>query len=135
MFALAALLALAAPGPARAQGGAQTPERITFGLDWVAQAEYGGYYQAVATGLPLMEPVIRPIPEMALRGLAPVTIPTAGLRGNLAGGKASGVLAQWSPPGSSDGHFVVFNVSKARAQAALFCRNLADDPVGLIPAP
>ena len=51
MFALAALLALAAPGPARAQGGAQTPERITFGLDWVAQAEYGGYYQAVATGL------------------------------------------------------------------------------------
>lgn len=91
--------------------------------------------QAVATGLPLMEPVIRPIPEMALRGLTPVTIPATGLRGNLAGGKASGVLAQWSPPGSSDGHFVVFNVSKARAQAALFCRNLADDPVGLIPAP
>ena len=25
-------------------------ERITFGLDWVAEAEYGGYYQAVANG-------------------------------------------------------------------------------------
>jgi NitT/TauT family transport system substrate-binding protein len=26
-------------------------ERVTFGLDWVAEAEYGGYYQALATGL------------------------------------------------------------------------------------
>ena len=91
--------------------------------------------QAVATGLPLMEPVVRPIPEMALRGLAPVTIPAEGLSGNLAGGKASGVLAQWSPTGSSDGHFVVFNVAKARSQAALFCRHLADDPAGRVPAP
>jgi hypothetical protein len=91
--------------------------------------------QAVATGLPLMEPVVRPIPEMALRGLVPVTIPAEGLSGNLAGGKASGVLAQWSPTGSSDGHFVVFNVAKARSQAALFCRHLADDPVGRVPAP
>lgn len=91
--------------------------------------------QAVATGLPLMNPVIRPISEMELRGLTPVDIPAGGLQGNLAGGKASGVLAQWSPPGSSDGHFVVFNVSKARAQAAMFCRNLADDPVGRVPVP
>jgi len=40
-----AMVALAIATPSRAQ------ERITFGLDWVAQAEYGGYYQAVATGL------------------------------------------------------------------------------------
>lgn len=91
--------------------------------------------QAVATGLPLMEPSIRSIPEMAIAGLAPAVFADGGLRGNLAGGKASGVLAQWSPPGSSDGHFVVFNVSKARAQAAQFCRNLADDPVGTVPVP
>ena len=38
----AAVLAFAAPVAAQ--------ERITFGLDWVAEAEYGGYYQAVANG-------------------------------------------------------------------------------------
>ena len=26
-------------------------EQIVFGLDWRAEAEYGGYYQAVATGI------------------------------------------------------------------------------------
>lgn len=26
-------------------------QKVTFGLDWVAEAEYGGYYQAVATGI------------------------------------------------------------------------------------
>jgi NitT/TauT family transport system substrate-binding protein len=30
---------------------ARADDAITFGLDWVAEAEYGGYYQAVATGL------------------------------------------------------------------------------------
>jgi NitT/TauT family transport system substrate-binding protein len=38
------LAALAATGPARAQ------EKIYFGTDWLAEAEYGGYYQAVAKG-------------------------------------------------------------------------------------
>jgi len=40
---LAAVLALL---PLAAQA-----ETITFGLDWKAEAEYGGYYQAVATGI------------------------------------------------------------------------------------
>jgi NitT/TauT family transport system substrate-binding protein len=31
--------------------GARAADRITFGLDWKAEAEYGGYYQAVATGI------------------------------------------------------------------------------------
>ncbi len=31
--------------PVRAQ------DHISFGIDWVAEAEYGGYYQALATGL------------------------------------------------------------------------------------
>ena len=26
-------------------------DTISFGLDWLAEAEYGGYYQALATGL------------------------------------------------------------------------------------
>ena len=39
------LMALLAGAPARAA------DRVTFGLDWKAEAEYGGYYQALATGL------------------------------------------------------------------------------------
>src|SRR5712672_4321017 len=31
--------------------GATAAETITFGTDWKAEAEHGGYYQAVATGL------------------------------------------------------------------------------------
>jgi NitT/TauT family transport system substrate-binding protein len=44
-FLLAALVALGlAPGAAAA-------DRVRFGLDWKAEAEYGGFYQALATGL------------------------------------------------------------------------------------
>jgi NitT/TauT family transport system substrate-binding protein len=32
-------------------GTARANDKITFGLDWKAEAEYGGYYQAVATGI------------------------------------------------------------------------------------
>src|SRR5829696_7915693 len=44
--ALAAFLAMAL-GPAAAQ---QKVDQTTFGTNWVAQAEHGGYYQAVADG-------------------------------------------------------------------------------------
>lgn len=30
---------------------AHAADKITFGLDWVAEPEYGGYYQALATGI------------------------------------------------------------------------------------
>jgi len=30
---------------------ADAADRVTFGLDWLAEAEYGGYYQALAQGL------------------------------------------------------------------------------------
>jgi len=30
---------------------ARASDKISFGLDWVAEPEYGGYYQAVATGI------------------------------------------------------------------------------------
>ena len=39
------LTALCLAGPASAA------DKVTFGLDWVAEAEYGGYYQALATGI------------------------------------------------------------------------------------
>jgi NitT/TauT family transport system substrate-binding protein len=32
-------------------GAARANDKITFGLDWKAEAEYGGYYQAIATGI------------------------------------------------------------------------------------
>ena len=31
--------------------GARAADRVAFGLDWTAEAEYGGYYQAQATGI------------------------------------------------------------------------------------
>ena len=43
--ALVAALALAA------WGGAQAQEKFTFLSNWYAQAEHGGFYQALATGL------------------------------------------------------------------------------------
>lgn len=44
---VALLLLWIAPGIAPAFAA----DRVTFGLDWKAEAEYGGYYQAVATGI------------------------------------------------------------------------------------
>jgi len=45
MIAAAALTALAATAQA------QAPERLVFSTDWLAQAEHGGFYQAVAEGI------------------------------------------------------------------------------------
>jgi hypothetical protein len=82
-----------------------------------------------------MNPIIHPIAELAFSSLTPVTIPAGGLSGNLAGGMASGVLAQWPASQASDGHFVVFDIPAARTQAAVFLKNLAANPVGNVPAP
>lgn len=90
---------------------------------------------AVAIGLPRLAPGIRPIQEAGWAALGDVNVPADGLSGNLASGQASGAIAQFVPAANSDGHFVVFDVPAARAQAAQFCRNLADDPRGRIPAP
>ena len=46
MRRLAALLFLLLSATA-----ARAEDAISFGLDWLAEAEYGGYYQAVATGV------------------------------------------------------------------------------------
>jgi len=88
---------------------------------------------SVAIGLPRALPGVREVVEARWAGLADVAIPPEGLSGNLGGGAASGVLAQFVPPAGRDGHFVVFNVAAARTQAASFARNLADDPKGRVP--
>jgi predicted esterase len=90
--------------------------------------------QAIAMGLPLQLPATRPYPQLAYGAPPAIEIPAAGLSGNLAGGAASGVLAQWAP-GEDDGHFVVFEIAAARAQVAEFLRRLADDPAGSVPRP
>ena len=46
-MALAGALGPWGAAPARAQ----TVDKLTFGTNWKAQAEHGGYYQAVATGI------------------------------------------------------------------------------------
>ena len=91
--------------------------------------------QAVAMGLPPQEPIIHPIEELAWTGLEPVVVPANGLSGNLAGGAASGVLAQWEAAKASDGHFVIYDIPEAMDQAAGFVFNLMIDPVGRVPAP
>ncbi len=96
---------------------------------------HGIEVQAVALGLPLQDPVIHPVKEAAWSDLSPVTIPSDGLAGNLADGKASGVLAQWEAAKASDGHFVIYYIPEAMAQCTGFVRNFMDDPVGRVPAP
>ncbi|WP_437319475.1 hypothetical protein [Sorangium sp. So ce385] len=90
---------------------------------------------ALAMGLPLQSPAQRWIREYGFGGPAPVEVPPEGLAGNLAGGRASGVLAQWPVAEGSDGHFVVFDVPAAAAQAHGFLQGLADAPRGRVPAP
>jgi hypothetical protein len=90
---------------------------------------------ALSIGLPLQIPFQHAVPQLAWGGPRPTTVPAAGLAGDLAGGHASGVLAQWAVPPGDDGHFVVFDVLAAKEQAAQFLENLAADPEGLVPAP
>ncbi|HTW53565.1 MAG TPA: ABC transporter substrate-binding protein [Stellaceae bacterium] len=44
------LLRLAACAAAAAPASAQTLDKVTFGTNWVAEAEHGGFYQALADG-------------------------------------------------------------------------------------
>jgi hypothetical protein len=90
---------------------------------------------ALAIGLPLQLPDQHAVAQLAWGGAGTVTVPAAGLSGDLVPGLASGVLAQWPVPANDDGHFVVFDVPAAREQAARFLQNLAANPHGLVPAP
>jgi NitT/TauT family transport system substrate-binding protein len=48
-FAFATVLGLAV-GPWVARAGAQPLDKVSFGTNWVAQGEHGGFYQALADG-------------------------------------------------------------------------------------
>src|SRR3989441_1042005 len=48
-FVMAAMTATASVVPSR-PAGAQTLDKVSFGTNWVAQAEHGGFYQALADG-------------------------------------------------------------------------------------
>jgi hypothetical protein len=91
--------------------------------------------QALAYALPLQAPMVWSPADARWGGLDEVVVPANGLSGNLAEGRATGVLAQWSPALDEDGHFVVFAVPAAEAQAAEFLRLLAEDRVGRVPPP
>ena len=92
--------------------------------------------QALALGLPPQNPVIHSVYEAEFDDrFLPVTIPKEGLAGNLANGKASGVLAQWEAAKASDGHFVIYDIPAAMNQCAGFVRNFMDEPAGRVPAP
>jgi hypothetical protein len=90
---------------------------------------------ALAMGLPLQLPAQRPPFELRWGGPRSVIVPAEGLSGNLAGGEASGVLAQWPVPEGTDGHFVIFRVPQATLQAHTFLENLAARPAGRVPPP
>ena len=51
MIARRSLALMALAGTMLAAGPALALDEVTFGTNWKAQAEHGGYYQAVATGL------------------------------------------------------------------------------------
>jgi NitT/TauT family transport system substrate-binding protein len=50
-FLAAALLAVLWTSSPAATRAAAAADHIAFGLDWLAEAEYGGYYQALARGI------------------------------------------------------------------------------------
>ncbi len=90
---------------------------------------------AVAMGLPLAEPIVYPITELAYGGPGTILVDALGIKGNLANGAATGALVQWTPPAGEDGHFVIYDVPAARAQGIAFLRSLADDHPGTIKKP
>jgi NitT/TauT family transport system substrate-binding protein len=51
MSRIAAILLACLCATPLSAASARANDRVTFGLDWLAEAEYGGYYQAVATGI------------------------------------------------------------------------------------
>jgi hypothetical protein len=95
---------------------------------------HGIEVQAVAAGLPPTEPLIHPIAELAWGTLEPLSVPADGISGNLAGGRASGALAQWPASDASDGHDVLYDIPEAMSQATGFMRHLMDEPNGRVPA-
>jgi NitT/TauT family transport system substrate-binding protein len=122
-LALAAALVLAACSPAKtpapqAQGQGQTLTPIRFATDWKAQAEQGGFYQALATG------------EYKKRGLD-VTIIQGGPGVNVPQLLATHAVDM----GMGSNSFIVLNLAAEKAPVQAVAAYMQKDPQVLIAHP
>jgi NitT/TauT family transport system substrate-binding protein len=113
--ALAAALAACSPGAQRSHGA---PVRIRFATDWRAEAEQGGFYEALASG------------EYAKRGLA-VTIVPGGPGVNVPQLVAAGAVEM----GIGSSSFIVMNLVQAGAPVRAVAAFMQKDPQVLIAHP
>ncbi|MGZ8407382.1 MAG: ABC transporter substrate-binding protein, partial [Caulobacteraceae bacterium] len=119
LFGLCAALALAACSPAKKAEAPQAGRTvIRFATDWRAQAEQGGFYQALATG------------EYAKRGLD-VTIVQGGPGVNVPQLLASGAVEM----GMGSNSFIVMNMAAEKAPVKAVAAFMQKDPQVLIAHP
>jgi NitT/TauT family transport system substrate-binding protein len=116
VLALAALAVGCAKTPAKSSGPAATT--IRFATDWRAQAEQGGFYEALATG------------EYARRGLT-VTIVPGGPGVNVPLLVASGAVEM----GIGSNSFIVMNLAAERVPVKAVAAFMQKDPQVLIAHP
>ena len=110
--------ALAACSPAKAPAAANGLTPIKFATDWHAQAEQGGFYEALATG------------EYKKRGLD-VTIIQGGPAVNVPQLLATGAIDM----GIGSNSFIVLNLASAKAPAKAVMASMQSDPQVLIAHP
>ena len=120
LLIVAAALALAACSPGKPHGGAPKPGpvKIRFATDWRAQAEQGGFYQALATG------------EYKKRGLD-VSILQGGPGVNVPQLLASGAVDL----GMGSNSFIVLNLAAEKAPVKAVAAFMQKDPQVLIAHP
>ena len=116
---LAALLAACSPGKKeQASGGGAQPTQIRFATDWRAQAEQGGYYEALATG------------EYKKRGLD-VTIVQGGPGVNVPQLLAAGAVEM----GMGSNSFIVMNLAQQGVPVKAVAAYFQKDPQVLMAHP
>ena len=119
LIALGAALALAACAPAKkSEQGEAGGMPIRFATDWRAQAEQGGFYQALATG------------EYARRGLK-VTIIQGGPGVNVPQLLATGAVEM----GMGSNSFIALNLAQENAPVRAVAAYMQKDPQVLIAHP
>ncbi|HTK34872.1 MAG TPA: ABC transporter substrate-binding protein [Caulobacteraceae bacterium] len=114
----AALLAACSPGGADKTAGPSAPTRLKLATDWRAEAEHGGFYQAVATG------------EYARRGLD-VQIVQGGPGVNVPQLLSSGA----ADLGVGSNAFIVLNLAAEKAPVTAVMASFQKDPQVLIAHP
>jgi len=104
--------------PGKTDAPAKTPTHIRFATDWRAQAEHGGFYQALATG------------EYAKRGLD-VEIVQGGPGVNVPQLLASGAVEA----GMGSNSFILLNLAQERAPVKAVAAFFQKDPQVLLAHP